>query len=96
MLGIEEIRDTLSVRKEALHRQGVRQLWVFGSVSRAEAKPQDIDFLVSFVSPPTLTQFMGLKFYLESVFQLPIDLHSAGSCPDRFYSRIKDELQHVA
>jgi predicted nucleotidyltransferase len=39
---------------------------------------------------------MGLKFFLEELFKMPVDLHSKASCPERFFKRIQAELKHVA
>lgn len=75
---------------------GVKELWLFGSAARGEAQAHDLDFLVDFISPPTLTGFMNLKFFLEDRLGLPVDLHSKGSCPARFLQRIQPDLLHVA
>ena len=75
---------------------GVKELWLFGSAARGEAQAHDLDFLVHFNMPPTLTGFMNLKFFLEERLGRPVDLHSKGSCPDRFLQRIQPDLLHVA
>jgi len=75
---------------------GVAGLWLFGSAARGEAGAGDLDFLVEFTSNPTLVGFMNLKFFLEEKLRMPVDLHSRGSCPDRFMRRIQPELLHVA
>lgn len=75
---------------------GVADLWLFGSAARGEADAHDLDFLVEFSSPPTLNEFMGLKFLLEERLQLPVDLHTRSTCPERFMQRIHSDLCHVA
>ena len=75
---------------------GVKELWLFGSAARGGGQAHDLDFLVDFNLPPTLTGFMNLKFFLEERLGLPVDLHSKGACPARFLQRIQPELLHVA
>lgn len=96
MLSVNEIRQRLADDPDMLRSFGVDSLWVFGSVARNDGVPGDVDLLVSFEHPPTLMDFMGLKFYLEDLLDIPVDLHSRAACPDRFYQRIKKDLQHVA
>jgi predicted nucleotidyltransferase len=81
---------------EELSLLGVKNLWLFGSAARGEIDAKDLDFLVDFDAPPTLTGFMNLKFFLEEKLQMPVDLHSRNSCPDRFMQRIQPDLLHVA
>ncbi len=79
-----------------IRKFGVKTLWLFGSAARGEKTFNDLDFLVEFNSPPTLLGFMNLKFFLEDQLQIPVDLHSKASCPQRFFHRIQDDLLHVA
>ncbi|MEI6604094.1 MAG: nucleotidyltransferase family protein [Verrucomicrobiota bacterium] len=79
-----------------LRAHGVKDLWLFGSAARGEPNAHDLDFLVEFVTPPTLTGFMNLKFFLEERLQIHIDLHSRAACPERFFKRIQPDLLHVA
>lgn len=89
---IEQLRGLQSI----FAHHGVKDVWLFGSALRDGAVPNDIDLLVEFESPPTLTGFMGLKFSLEQKLQRPVDLHTKASCPERFMRRIQAELHHVA
>ncbi len=75
---------------------GVKALWLFGSAARGEVGAHDLDFLVEFENPPTLVGFMDLKYFLEERLGKPVDLHSKGACPDRFFKRIQPDLLHVA
>lgn len=92
----ETIRQTLAGHQDRLRELGVSSLSLFGSAARGEATVDDLDFLVEFSEPPGLVAFMELKFFLEECFELPVDLHTAKSCPERFYQRIENELKHVA
>lgn len=80
-----------------LRARGIRHLWVFGSVARGDAADaSDIDLLVEFEKPPTFMGFMDLKFALEERLGKRVDLHSRGSCPERFLRRIEPDLKHVS
>lgn len=92
----KSISSVICSTSEELSRLGVKNLWLFGSAARGEIDAKDLDFLVDFNAPPTLTGFMNLKFFLEEKLQMPVDLHSRNSCPDRFMQRIQPDLLHVA
>lgn len=56
-------------------RFGVVDLALFGSVARGTARPDsDIDVLVAFDGPATSERYFGLQFYLEDLFNRPVDL----------------------
>jgi len=96
MLTVSELTNRLSKHSSDLRGFHVASLSVFGSVARGEPSARDLDFLVEFSQPPGLVNFMELKFFLEELFQMPVDLHSQASCPERFFKRIKADLKHVA
>jgi len=96
MRQLAEIRQTLAEHPRQLQALHVANLWLFGSAARQEFEVHDLDFMVEFSQHPGLLDFMGLKFWLEETFGLPVDLHSRRSCPQRFYDRIRDDLKHVA
>jgi predicted nucleotidyltransferase len=92
----EALLASIRALETELEPFGVASLWLFGSAARGEADAHDLDVLVEFSSPPTLTGFMGLKFLLEDRLQMPVDLHTRSSCPERFMRRIHNDLLHVA
>lgn len=96
MISSESIIQTIRSLESDLRSAGVANLWLFGSAARGTADAKDLDLLVEFTAPPTLTGFMDLKFFLEEKLHTPVDLHSRGSCPDRFMRRIQPDLLHVA
>ncbi len=96
MQSVSRIRELLSSEKARLREFHVRNLWLFGSIARGDATARDVDMLVEFDAPPTLLDFMNLKFLLEERLGKPVDLHSLGACPPRFFKRIQPDLQHVA
>jgi len=69
----------------------VRKIGLFGSVVRGEANQKsDIDILVDFAEP-TFDHYMDLKFYLEKLFNRPIDLVMADTIKPRIKPFIEQE-----
>ena len=65
----------LQSEKESFLALGVGELYLFGSVARDEARDDsDVDFLVEFTGSPSFDRFMDLKFLLEDVLGIPVDL----------------------
>lgn len=68
------ILEKLRTRAKEIRKFGTRKIGIFGSYARGEASSSsDIDFLVDF-REKTFDNYMGLKFYLESIFKKRIDL----------------------
>ena len=61
---------------ELKSRFGVAKIGIFGSFSRGEERPDsDVDVLVTFrEGEKTFDNFMGVRFFLEDIFQRRIDL----------------------
>ncbi len=72
----EEALRLLSERMPDMRQQfGVRDLAIFGSVARNEARPDsDVDVLVTFADRPNFDNYMGLKLYLEELLGTSVDL----------------------
>jgi uncharacterized protein len=69
------VLDSLGDRIETIHSFGVSSLALFGSVARDEAtETSDLDFLVEFEGSATFDRYMDLKFFLEDLFNKPVDL----------------------
>jgi hypothetical protein len=69
------VLSTLKEHAEDIHHFGVKSLALFGSTARNEATPDsDLDFLVEFEGSATLNGYMGLKFFLEDLFNKEVDL----------------------
>jgi uncharacterized protein len=70
-----EIQNKLKTDAVALRKLGVASLKLFGSSARNQAGPaSDADFLVRFQTAPSYDRFMDLKFHLEDVLGVKIDL----------------------
>ncbi|MCX5639140.1 MAG: nucleotidyltransferase family protein [Planctomycetota bacterium] len=70
------VLEKLSAGAEEMRRLfQVKRLAVFGSVARGQASENsDIDVLVSFEQRASFDLFMELKFYLEDLLGIGVDL----------------------
>lgn len=74
-LNVERVLNTLNKHRQTIKNFGVHSLALFGSVARNQAKTtSDLDFLVEFEGVATFDNYMNLKFFLEDLFQKPVDL----------------------
>lgn len=81
---------------EIRQRFGVRELALFGSVARNEARPDsDVDVLVAFTGTPTFDNYMGLKLYLEDLFGTRVDLAIHSDLRPALRPRIEQEALYV-
>ena len=93
MLTQENILEQLNQRVEELKRNfTVRSIGLFGSLARNEAdRKSDVDILVDFIEP-TFDHYMDLKFYLERLFERPVDLVTADTVKPRLRPVIEREV----
>ena len=69
------VLDQLRDRLDTIRSFGVQSLALFGSAARDEAiETSDLDFLVEFEGVATFDRYMDLKFFLEDLFDKPVDL----------------------
>ncbi len=84
---IEEIRQRFSVKK----------LSIFGSVARGEAgDSSDVDVLVAFDRTANFDIFMDLKFYLEELLGMGVDLVTDKALRPQVRRAIEQEKVDVA
>ena len=84
---IEEIRQRFSVKN----------LSIFGSIARDEpTDDSDVDVLVVFDREGSFDLFMDLKFYLEDLLGVKIDLVTDKALRPQVRRAIEQELIHVA
>ncbi len=77
MINLQEIKETLKENMPEIKKKySVKNLYIFGSYVRGEQTPEsDIDILVEFEKgKKTFRNYIGLKFYLEELFGLKVDL----------------------
>ena len=91
-----EILRILSEHRSQTGRFGVKSLALFGSVAREEASSQsDVDILVEFDSPPSFDRYMGLKFYLDDLLGVRVDLVTPRALKPRVRSYVEQEAVYV-
>jgi len=83
--------------EEIRRRFGVRTLAVFGSIARDEAADSsDVDVLVVFNQRATFDIYMDLKFYLEELLGMSVDLVTDKALRPQVRQAIEQELINVA
>lgn len=95
---LEEIKNLLKEHKKILRKQfGVKELAIFGSYVREEQTlASDIDVLVEFETGcKTFDNYMDLKFYLENLLGLKVDLVTKKAVKSRLQPYIFKELVYV-
>ena len=84
---LEQIRQQFSVER----------LSVFGSVIRDEAgEDSDVDVLVVFERKANFDIFMDLKFYLEELLGMGVDLVTENALRPQVWRAIEQEMVDVA
>ncbi len=74
-LNSNDVLKTLGEHRQTIQNLGVLSLALFGSVARHQATTDsDLDFLVEFEGATTFDCYMDLKFFLEDLFDRPVDL----------------------
>jgi predicted nucleotidyltransferase len=93
----QAVLERLTAEATGLRRRfGVKDIAVFGSVARDEAREEsDLDLLVTFDGVPDFDRFMELKFHLEDLFGRTIDLVTPNALRSELRSRIERESIHV-
>ena len=75
---------------------GVNEASVFGSFSRGEDKPEsDLDLLVRYKENVSLLDVSGLKFELEELLGIKVDLVSKDYLKPRIKKRILQESVRI-
>jgi len=77
-------------------RFGVTRLALFGSTVRNTATDSsDVDILVDFDGPATSQRYFGVQFYLEDLFDCPVDLVTEKALRPELRPFIEKEAVHV-
>ncbi len=84
-------------RDEIAKKFAVKQLALFGSTARDEAREDsDVDILVEFEGPATFDGYFDLKDYLEQLFGRPVDLVTEKGLKPRARRHVEKDMIHVA
>ncbi|MEM8721819.1 MAG: nucleotidyltransferase family protein [Cyanobacteria bacterium P01_G01_bin.39] len=91
-LNSDDVLNTLSQNRQTIQNFGVCSLALFGSVAvdRATAD-SDLDFLVEFEGATTFDGYMDLKFFLEDLFNVPVDLVTKRSLKPEISQKVLQE-----
>jgi uncharacterized protein len=96
-MNIIEILHKLKSETVAFKQLRVASLKLFGSAARDQAGPDsDADFLVCFDTTPTYDRFMDLKFHLETVLGLKVDLVTEHALRPEMRQAIEKDVLLVA
>lgn len=80
----EKALELLRKHWDEISEFGVTSLRLFGSVARDEAvRESDVDLLVGFGSPPSFSEYMRLRIYLEDLLGSEVDLITEGGLRER-------------
>lgn len=82
--------------QEIRRRFGVRQLRLFGSTARDEAREDsDVDILVEFEGPATFDGYFGLLHFLEARLGCGVDLVTEKGLKDRVRPYVEKDAIRV-
>lgn len=91
----KEIFEEISAKKEVIRGFGVSRIGLFGSYARGvERQESDVDVLVEF-NQKSFDNYMGLKFFLEELFNKKVDLVLADSLKPQLKPQILKEAVYV-
>jgi predicted nucleotidyltransferase len=86
------LRVIREIHSELAGRFTVRRIGVFGSFAKGgEGTESDVDIIVE-LAEPTFDNYMDLKFRLEDVLKLPVDLVMADTVKPRIKPIIEQEV----
>jgi uncharacterized protein len=87
----KEILNALTANGATIKSFGVRTLSLFGSCARGDQTPEsDLDFVVEF-ERKSFDAYMDLKFFLEDLFDKPVDLVLSDGIKPRLRTAILQE-----
>lgn len=93
----EIIQRIKNHEKEIKYNFKVKEIGIFGSYVRGEQTLQsDIDILVDIeIEGKTFDNYMNLKYYLENLLALKVDLIMKGAIKKRLRPSILEEVVYV-
>ncbi|MGH7961400.1 MAG: nucleotidyltransferase family protein [Candidatus Binatia bacterium] len=92
MAMVEVLRDKRAEILRIATQHGARNLRVFGSVARGEARPDsDVDFLVDVEAGRSLLDLGGLLMDLQDLLHCPVDVVTEQGLRPRMRERVLRE-----
>jgi predicted nucleotidyltransferase len=97
MKTLSEIKEILRRHKEILKKKyKVKSIAIFGSYARGEQKEtSDIDILVEFYKTPDLIEFVDLKYYLEDILGIKVDLVTKNALHPMIREEVLKDAEYV-
>ena len=97
MKTLSEIKEILRRHKEILKKKyKVKSIAIFGSYARGEQKgTSDIDILVEFYKTPDLIEFVDLKYYLEDILGIKVDLVTKNALHPMIMEEVLKDVEYV-
>lgn len=98
-LTLQHVREIMSSNEAEIRKFGVKEIYLFGSVVRGEAKEtSDVDFFVVFENPSQVGLFtlVDLQLFLESKLNTPVDVGTKNSLHRLLKDQILQEAVRVA
>lgn len=93
----DALRILTAAGPEIVSRFGVKQLRLFGSTARDEAREDsDVDILVEFEGPATFDGYFSLLHYLEERLGCGVDLVTEKGLKERVRPFVEKDAIHVA
>ena len=94
---LDKIIEIIEKHKEVLRRRyGVKEIGIFGSFVRGEAKENsDVDILVEFERPIGFFKFLELEEYLSNLIGRKVDLVSKKALKPQIGKYILEEVVTV-
>jgi len=98
MLSYEMILKRIEENRQPIKNYGVKKIGLFGSYVRDEQQHKsDIDILVEFEKgKKTFDNYMDLKFFLEDLFSLKVDLVIEETVKPRLKPYILESVKYAA
>jgi predicted nucleotidyltransferase len=92
----DKILEILQNHMPEFKAQGVKNLAIFGSVARDEARPEsDVDILVEFYGPFGLFELIALRQRLEEILGCSVDLGTPDSLKVNIRQKILEDSINV-
>jgi len=98
MKNINEIKSILEIHKPIIQEKfRIKEIGIFGSfVRNEETTKSDIDILVDFERDgKTFDNYMNLKYFLEDLLGLEVDLIMKGALKEELKDIILSEILYV-
>jgi uncharacterized protein len=93
----QEVIETIKANWGPIKAMDVKSMAIFGSVARDQAASNsDVDILVEFNGPTDFGTYMDVKFFLEDLLGVNVDLATAKALRPRIRGAILEQAVKIA